>query len=941
MARRAVLGVSVTLVLAHGLGQAAEPRPDGVLVHYISAVDGSRQEYGLYIPRAQPPSSAGYPLVMFSHGYGWSVGAGLGVWERDWADSHGWLLVNCNGRGPNFYDGIGDDDVLRVIEDVAQRVSLDRDRVYMTGGSMGGTGAFRVGVRRPDVFAAVAPVDGWCDYREFHWHWYARTDMRDDIEEFRRPYLEATSATFVAQSALWANVLNITDALDDVVYPRNGLGLDEALASLRQAYPEGYESELVFSLDKGHGGGWDIQRIFQYFLTRRRLAVPWAAAVQSNILRYGRVHWAEIEAFDVYGAVGSLYAAIQGDAVYVAPANLTRFALHLLASPAATLPAVRVFVAGQQCYDGPPALVEFEGLRDDTGGIAAWRSVPAAADPQLRPQPDDDALRPPPKRAGLEGPIGEAFLGPFLVVYGTAGRGAAQNRVEAEDFAREWNDFNVHYEAVHAVPEDEVHPEDIARDHLIVFGTLESSALLRRADDTFALPIKVHDDGVTVVDPVTGDRRYAGAQFGACVVYPNPLSDFRTDLVICHGRYRTEPDGNTWRGLGFDLEKLQWGWGDYTVFNNDWAELPRVGNVNNKPPVTCYEAGYFVEAGTFDQEWRLRRSLEVDRVRALRPERSRLVHVAEARLTDEEAQVLVLDEGGGPVRQARVTVLWDEPAEAHSTPTGDDGWAHLPAPWARQGIRPPASPPPSFRVLNVMATGATYDWQTDATAADVTGHAGSLRARPSRAEVAASVGGSAAVAFVVANPTDRPLEVEAEVLSAAGTVTPVRQVLSLAASGEATFPFVWDAGGQAAGAYRVEAVFRERGNPANGTRAAARVVVRPAFGSPSGSPVEPPYPVRLTGAGAKDIWYGEPYEVWAEVENLSPAEGLQVTVGATLVEEHRYLPTQVAYVAPGAKARVTWVADPRTTPLATGVYQVRAFLPDCPTTTAGADFVVR
>ena len=199
--RRALLPILGVLACLRPAGAVADEPPQGVIRAYLSAVDGSRQQYGVYLPRANPPSDAGYPIVMHAHGYGWWVGADLSLWQRQWADDHGWILVNVNGRGPNFYDGIGEDDVMRVLEDVGKLVAVDRSRVYMTGGSMGGTGAYRMGVRRPDVFSGAAPVDGWTDFREFHWHWYERKDMGGAIDEFRRPLLEAISPALVAETA--------------------------------------------------------------------------------------------------------------------------------------------------------------------------------------------------------------------------------------------------------------------------------------------------------------------------------------------------------------------------------------------------------------------------------------------------------------------------------------------------------------------------------------------------------------------------------------------------------------------------------------------------------------------------------------------------------------------------------------------------------------------
>ncbi|MBM3498337.1 MAG: hypothetical protein FJX74_06665, partial [Armatimonadetes bacterium] len=612
--KRAALWTAIACLGVAGYAARAQELRQGEVRAYLSAIDGSRQAYGVYFPRANPPGDRGYPLVMHAHGYGWWVGADFSEWQRQWADDHGWVLVNVNGRGPNFYDGIGEDDVLRVLEDVAKVVAVDRSRVYMTGGSMGGTGAYRVGVRRPDIFPGVAPVDGWTDFREFHWHWYARKDMPDAIEEFRRPLLEAASPLYTAGTARWGDVTLIVDGRDDIVLPEQGIRLDEALNSARDREQEAYRHELVYHVDRGHGAGYDLPRIYERFLSISSPKRPPSVTVEATLLRYGKVHWAAIDRFDLQGAVGRLDAHVAESAVHAFAHNVTAFTLTLPDTSLASLPEVQVLVDGALCHAGPPTEVSLE-LREGPAG-AAWQVVRGEA-PPLR------------KRRGLEGPIGEAFLAPFVVAWGTVGSAASvrQGQVEAEDFAAEWNAFNVHYEAVRAVPEDKLSPDDHRTRNLILFGTLDSSAVLRRIAAACELPVRVLDDGVLVRDPANGDRLYRGAKYGAYWVYPNPLSGFRTLVVGCRGRFAVKPDGSLRRGLGYDLERLQWAWGDYVVFNTDLDDLPYVENVNNKPPVITYEAAYFVEAGFHDQDWQPERAVELNRVRARRPEGSRLIRI--------------------------------------------------------------------------------------------------------------------------------------------------------------------------------------------------------------------------------------------------------------------------------------------------------------------------
>jgi hypothetical protein len=117
----------------------------------------------------------------------------------------------------------------------------------MTGGSMGGTGALRHGLRHPDVFAAVMGVDGWTDFRLWHHHWYAREDYRDLIEEFRRPLLQAASPLYWAERGELGAIGHIVDGGDTVVLPENGLRLWRKLRDFQWDEPGAYDQRIIFN----------------------------------------------------------------------------------------------------------------------------------------------------------------------------------------------------------------------------------------------------------------------------------------------------------------------------------------------------------------------------------------------------------------------------------------------------------------------------------------------------------------------------------------------------------------------------------------------------------------------------------------------------------------------------------------------------------------------
>lgn len=52
------------------------------------------------------------------------------------------------------------DELMELIEQTVERYNIDRDRITMTGVSMGGFGTWEMGILYPDYFAALAPVCG-------------------------------------------------------------------------------------------------------------------------------------------------------------------------------------------------------------------------------------------------------------------------------------------------------------------------------------------------------------------------------------------------------------------------------------------------------------------------------------------------------------------------------------------------------------------------------------------------------------------------------------------------------------------------------------------------------------------------------------------------------------------------------------------------------------
>jgi predicted peptidase len=158
---------SATLLLASGLtlwaAEPTAPAPAQEASHFEKRITiTAKLDYLLSLPPGYAHSRKRWPLVLFLHGSGES-GTDL---EK--VKTHGppklveskgafpFILVSpqCPGRGWNV-------DVLNaLIEQVVRKYRVDKERVYLTGLSMGGYGTWSLAAAHPEKFAAIAPICG-------------------------------------------------------------------------------------------------------------------------------------------------------------------------------------------------------------------------------------------------------------------------------------------------------------------------------------------------------------------------------------------------------------------------------------------------------------------------------------------------------------------------------------------------------------------------------------------------------------------------------------------------------------------------------------------------------------------------------------------------------------------------------------------------------------
>ena len=107
------------------------------------------------------------PLIVQLHGAG---ERGNGKEELGLVDVHGFskylnntehdCIVVMPQCPKNSFWAAKVESIIEFVEQVICEYNIDRDRVYLTGLSMGGFGTWYTAMARPDLFAAIAPVCG-------------------------------------------------------------------------------------------------------------------------------------------------------------------------------------------------------------------------------------------------------------------------------------------------------------------------------------------------------------------------------------------------------------------------------------------------------------------------------------------------------------------------------------------------------------------------------------------------------------------------------------------------------------------------------------------------------------------------------------------------------------------------------------------------------------
>lgn len=159
LTRRDGATVSVVASILRG-GPSYGAQPSGVHPSVPLTLRQGRFSYALYVPESYQQDRT-YGLVICLHGAGFMGEAYLDRWQARLGDRY---ILAC----PSYSMGAwwtrpAEELVLATMRDVMARYSVDPDRVFLTGMSNGGIGAWIIGMHHADLFAGLAPMASGID----------------------------------------------------------------------------------------------------------------------------------------------------------------------------------------------------------------------------------------------------------------------------------------------------------------------------------------------------------------------------------------------------------------------------------------------------------------------------------------------------------------------------------------------------------------------------------------------------------------------------------------------------------------------------------------------------------------------------------------------------------------------------------------------------------
>lgn len=441
-----------------------------------------------YVPdsRASDPRHPG-PLVVALHGYDGTPRKILEAFLDQKGDGQptreiDGIVLAPAAYGNSFYRGAGENAVLDALDWAMDTYRVDPSRLYITGVSMGGTGAAEIGLKHSQRFAAAAALCGYQSY-------FVRRDTSNrPLRPWERPLMHRFSPASLAENGGDVPMF-VAQGLKDLPL-ENSKVLTKRYRSLGHTLVEDWPNLGHAVWRKSYRGA----AMYSWLAQWKKDLEPTHVVVVSSSLRHGKKFWLEIDRLAPTTEPGLLEGRIEAS---------NRIELRTR--------GVTAFHVGPSRHIDDNASVQFT-----IDGHPL--EVPAGVNPSF--QLVNSAWQLNPKTIGgtasvhpIEGPWSELFSEPLAVVFGTLDPStAALNREIASRLVEPRPGVDLR---IPIVADRDFDPDSSQLTRVIYIGTSMDHSILARLMDR--LPLRNSELGIRL-----GGQVFPEPDVGAAFVYPDP-----------------------------------------------------------------------------------------------------------------------------------------------------------------------------------------------------------------------------------------------------------------------------------------------------------------------------------------------------------------------------------------------------------------------------------
>ena len=525
---------------------------------FYSKIDGSAQPYGVEVPDGLEtgPGKPPVPMWIWLHGRGDTSTDLAFVYSRLMAKKPGQftpaktIVIHPFGRFCNGWKSAGETDVFEAQDDAIARFNVDQKRIALAGFSMGGAGAWSVGVHFAGHWACVHTGAGFVDVKRYtkltpetYPNWFEQKlwgvyDVPDYAANFHNVPLISYSGEIDSQR----------DSAEYMTQVLKGEGIIRPHL-IGPGMPHKYHPEVIK----------EVQKLVEDAVAKGREDWPSDIHVETRTLAYNQMKWVTLTGLAQHWKESRLNASLDTDTniINIATNGVTGFEIK---PPQG---ATAISVDGKELR---PKLQE--GLWKFCRTKDGWSNQAA---------PDHHVKKP-----GLQGPIEDAYRSSFLVVLpdGKPGAGEVDAWVlaESEHFLYRWKTLMRGDVRVKAAAD--VTAADMAASHLVLWGTPATNSLIAKVlavNSADKLPLVWNNKSVSV-----GSQTFPALKHVPVLCYPNPLSP---------SKYVILNSGLTFREAHDKTNSLQ------NPKLPDWA----IFDISEPP--NAETAGKVVAADFFDEQW--------------------------------------------------------------------------------------------------------------------------------------------------------------------------------------------------------------------------------------------------------------------------------------------------------------------------------------------------